>query len=99
MISNKSQHSISFKAIGEDNRLNILTLLASGEKCVCKIYEKLCLPQNLVSHHLGILRNAGLIISRKDGKWVYYSLNKKKFTELSIFFSAILETKELKAHC
>ena len=68
-------YSNLFKAIGEDHRLNIISQLASGEKCVCKIYEKLGLPQNLTSHHLSVLRKSGLIKGRKEGKWVYYNEN------------------------
>jgi len=63
------------KALGNPVRLNILHFLVSGEKCVCKIFAQLQLPQNLVSHHLGILRKNRLITCRKDGKWVLYSLN------------------------
>lgn len=70
------------KALSDNTRVDIVLILATGEKCVCEIFKHLKLPQNLVSHHLGILRTNKLITSRKDGKWVYYSLNRKKIKEL-----------------
>ena len=92
-------YSHLFKAIGEVNRLNIIRQLASGEKCVCKIYEKLGLSQNLTSHHLSILRKNGLITARKEGKWVYYSLNQDKIEELKRALEMILLTKKGKSKC
>jgi len=82
-----------FCALGNDNRFSIVSYLASGEKCVCNIFKKLNLPQNLTSHHLGILRENKIISDRKDGKWVYYSLNKKTLTELKKTLEKILQTK------
>ena len=64
------------KLMSEPNRLKIFSLLTAGEHCVCDIETAMGLPQNLVSHHLGVLREAGLIRARRDGRWVYYSINK-----------------------
>jgi len=64
------------QVIAEDNRLKILCLLKKGEKCVCEIWQFLNLPQNLASHHLKVLKNFGLLNSRKDGLKIYYSLSK-----------------------
>ena len=60
------------KALSDNTRLDIVLFIASGDKCVCEIFEELKLPQNLVSHHLGIVRQNGLIINRREGKWIYY---------------------------
>ena len=65
------------KLMSEPNRLRIFWLLTAGERCVCDIESGVNLPQNLVSHHLGLLRDAGLIRARRDGRWVYYSVNKE----------------------
>ena len=62
--------------LSDGNRLRILCLLKDGERCVCEIWRNLALSQNLVSHHLKTLKNAGLLRSRKDGLRIYYSLNK-----------------------
>ncbi|MFA6993768.1 MAG: metalloregulator ArsR/SmtB family transcription factor [Patescibacteria group bacterium] len=65
------------KVLSNAKRLRIFLCLFSGEKCVCDIYQCLDLPQNLASHHLGILQRSRLIVGRRQGKWIYYSLNKK----------------------
>ncbi len=64
------------KLMSEPNRLKIFALLAGGERCVCEIEESVRLSQNLVSHHLGVLRDAGLIRARREGRWVYYSVDR-----------------------
>jgi len=65
------------KIIAEENRLKILCILRSGEKCVCDIWQCLKLPQNLVSHHLKVLKDLNLISSKKVGLKVFYKLNQK----------------------
>jgi ArsR family transcriptional regulator len=65
------------KKISEPNRLKILCLLKDGEKCVCDIWQCLKLPQNLVSHHLKVLKDLNLISSKKVGLKVFYKLNQK----------------------
>ncbi|WP_347274652.1 metalloregulator ArsR/SmtB family transcription factor [Candidatus Kuenenia sp.] len=81
------------KALSGDIRLNIISYLASGEKCVCHIYNYFKLSQNLVSHHLGILRESGLIKDRKEGKWVYYSLNERNIEKVTLFLQEIVQKK------
>lgn len=63
-----------FKAAADPCRLRILKLLKEGELCVCEIMTALSKPQSSTSHHLSILREAGLVKERKDGKWSYYRL-------------------------
>lgn len=63
-----------FKAASDPCRLRILKLLKEGELCVCEIMTALKKPQSTTSHHLSILREAGLIKERRDGKWSYYRL-------------------------
>jgi len=65
------------KIISEKNRLKILCLLKREEKCVCEIWQYLKLPQNLVSHHLKVLKGFGLISSREEGVKIFYKINKK----------------------
>ena len=77
------------KAISEENRLLILCLLKKGEMCVCEIWQYLDLPQNLVSHHLKVLKDFGLIKSRRESTKIIYSLNQKnskKFISLLSHF-------------
>ena len=63
-----------FKAAADPCRLRILKLLKKGELCVCEIMTALSKPQSSTSHHLSILREAGLVKERRDGKWSYYRL-------------------------
>jgi ArsR family transcriptional regulator len=64
----------TLKALADGTRLRILGLVASGELCVCKIYENLGLPQPKVSRHLAYLRRARLVETRKAGRWVHYRI-------------------------
>jgi ArsR family transcriptional regulator, arsenate/arsenite/antimonite-responsive transcriptional repressor len=63
------------KAISEENRLKILCIIQKESLCVCEIWRLLELPQNLVSHHLKILKDFGLVDTRKKGTKVFYSIN------------------------
>jgi ArsR family transcriptional regulator len=65
-----------FKALSDPTRLRCITLLMAHEElCVCELTHALALPQPKVSHHLGTLRKAGLVIDRKAGLWIYYRMN------------------------
>lgn len=66
----------SLKALADPTRLRLLGLLADGERCVCELYEPLGIAQNLASHHLRVLREAGLVTARRDSRWAYYSLER-----------------------
>ncbi|MFV0439135.1 MAG: ArsR/SmtB family transcription factor [Desulfopila sp.] len=63
-----------FKALADETRLRIVSLLMAGELCVCDVMEVLQLPQSTVSRHLAYLRNAGLVDDRRQGVWMYYRL-------------------------
>ena len=64
-----------FKALSEETRLRIIKLLEGGELCVCDIVAALDLIQPKISFHLNVLKKAGIIKDRKQGKWAHYSLN------------------------
>ena len=72
-----------FKALADNNRLKIIQLLSKESMCVCQIEEKLDIAQNLVSHHLSILKKAGIIDDCRCGKNNFYSLNKDLLKEVS----------------
>lgn len=61
-----------FGALSDENRVRLLYALRHGELCVCQLIELLGLSPSTVSKHLSILRDAGLLDSRKQGRWVYY---------------------------
>ena len=65
-----------FTALADPTRRRILALLqAEGECCVCVLYETLDLPQPKVSRHLGVLRAAGIVATRREGLWIHYRLH------------------------
>ena len=65
------------KALADENRVRVLLALQGGELCVCQITELFGLAASTISKHLSILYQAGLVDSRKDGRWMYYSLAAK----------------------
>ena len=75
MASEYKETAKIFKAFCDENRLQILELLRSGEKCACKLLDDLKISQSTLSHHMKILCDAGIVQGRKDGKWVHYSIN------------------------
>lgn len=66
--------SRSLKALCDVNRIRILEILVKGEFCVSELVEQLAIDQPKVSHHLAILRSAGIIRSRRDGRHINYSI-------------------------
>jgi ArsR family transcriptional regulator len=62
------------KALSDENRVRMLRALGDGELCVCQITELFGLAASTTSKHLSILYQAGLVDSRKEGRWIYYSL-------------------------
>ena len=64
-----------FKAFCDENRLMILEMLQSGEKCACVLLEKLEIVQSTLSHHMKILVESEIVCARKQGKWTYYSIS------------------------
>ena len=64
-----------FKAFCDENRIRILQMLQTGEKCGCKLLEELNVTQPTLSHHMKLLCDADIVQGRKDGKWVHYSIN------------------------
>lgn len=65
------------KVINDDNRISILEALKQKPLCVCEIFAILEKPQNLVSHHLKVLKDIGLINNKRDGVKIIYSRNEK----------------------
>ena len=64
-----------FKAFCDENRIRILKLLITGEKCACKLLEEIAITQPTLSHHMKILCDSGVVVGRKEGKWMHYSIS------------------------
>ncbi|MBU1038966.1 metalloregulator ArsR/SmtB family transcription factor [Patescibacteria group bacterium] len=94
ILTQISQTANFLKIIAEKNRLKILCSLQKGERCVCDIRQDLAIPQNLVSHHLKVLKQAGLINSQKKGLNMIYSINKKQLREFNLLLKHFLQKYE-----
>lgn len=82
------------KALAEPKRLAIVDLLMQGVQCNCELGNALCMPANLISHHLGVLRKAGLVVVERDAvdaRWVYYSINRDALVTLNRQFGAFFD--------
>ena len=75
MASEYTEIAKVFKAFCDENRLQILEMLRSGEKCACKLLDELHIGQSTLSHHMRILCDSGIVKGRKEGKWVHYSID------------------------
>lgn len=79
MESKYVEAALIFKALSDPNRLFILDMIKYEEKCACKLLEALNITQPTLSHHMKILCDAGLVNSRREGKWMHYSINDQIF--------------------
>ena len=86
-----------FTALADPTRLAILTLLRRRDQCVCHLVEALRLKQSIVSHHVGILRRAGLITSwphPTDRRWLYYTLDRSALEQIAGYLGWLLDERE-----
>lgn len=87
------------KALGEPNRLRILAELMKGDTCNAELNEKLGLAPNLLSHHLRVLSDTGLVTSRRDridGRWIYYSVDRQAAARWQHWFAAFLDPARIR---
>lgn len=81
-----------FRALGDETRLRLVALLAHGELCVCHFEEALGISQPKVSRHLAILRNAGVVETRRSGSWVHYRLARQTDAACEAQLQALVAT-------
>jgi ArsR family transcriptional regulator, arsenate/arsenite/antimonite-responsive transcriptional repressor len=78
-----------FHALSDETRLEVIELLRQGERCVCELTDTLDAAQSRLSFHLRVLKDAGIVRDRKDGRWVYYELDPEAFEEMETLLSAM----------
>ncbi len=83
-----------YKALSEEIRLRILKLLEHGELCVCDIVRALDMIQPKVSFHLGVLKEAGLLRDRRQGKWIHYRINDSDIFRRFVLLSTLERISE-----
>ncbi|MFW6069270.1 MAG: ArsR/SmtB family transcription factor [Chloroflexota bacterium] len=87
------------KALGEPNRLRIFSELMKGDTCNAELKDALGLAPNLLSHHLRVLSETGLITSRRDsidGRWIYYSVDRKAVARWQSWFNTLLDPARIR---
>ena len=89
----------TFKALADENRIHILKLLGTGEKCACKLLEELNISQPTLSHHMKILCDAGIVISRREGKWTYYGICCEGVKQTRALMQDLLNPEKIPAKC
>lgn len=85
------------QAMAHPKRLRILALLAEGEMCVCDITEGLGISQPLASHHLRVLKEAGLVQDRRDAQWVYYRLDVEALRRFHAAYARLVDPERIAA--
>ena len=81
-----------FHALSDETRLSILARLRFGERCVCDLTDALDAAQSRLSFHLKVLKDAGLVTDRRDGRWMYYTLNPETLGEIAEMVEALAST-------
>jgi ArsR family transcriptional regulator, arsenate/arsenite/antimonite-responsive transcriptional repressor len=78
-----------FHALSDETRLEIIQLLRKGERCVCELTDSLDAAQSRLSFHLRVLKDAGIVRDRKDGRWIHYELEPDVFEEIERLVSGM----------
>ena len=81
--------ALLFKAFGDENRIRILKLLGSEEKCACRLLAQMHISQPTLSHHMKILCDSGIVQGRKEGKWMHYRIRPEGLQEIRDFLQAL----------
>lgn len=85
METDHKRYAAIFKALGDETRVKIFTMLAGGELCACKILEEFQITQPTLSYHMKILCDCGLVSGRRDGIWMRYTIDQEAFDQLKGF--------------
>ena len=78
-----------FHALSDPTRLSILQRLRFGERCVCELTDSLEAAQSRLSFHLKVLKDAGLVTDRREGRWMYYTLKTEAFAEVGEYVESM----------
>jgi ArsR family transcriptional regulator, arsenate/arsenite/antimonite-responsive transcriptional repressor len=103
MVRSKLSHekvAMLFHALSDATRLELLERLKTGEQCVCDLTDVMRTGQSRLSFHLKVLKDAGLILDRREGRWMYYSINRETLDELEeVVMEMKQEAKSSSARC
>jgi ArsR family transcriptional regulator len=80
------------KALADPVRLRVIESLGGGERCVCELTAELGLAQSKLSFHLKVMRQAGLLHARQEGRWIYYRLRREALAALQVWLGDLSDT-------
>jgi ArsR family transcriptional regulator, arsenate/arsenite/antimonite-responsive transcriptional repressor len=83
-----------FHALSDETRLSILEMLRGGERCVCELQDELDAAQSRLSFHLRVLKDAGLVSDRREGRWSYYTIVSEAVAEVHDLVVAMQPKKQ-----
>lgn len=84
-----------FKAFCDENRLQILQLLREGERCACSILDEMQITQPTLSHHMKILCDSGVVVGRKEGKWMHYSISEDGLENVMNYLNEFMKNTKM----
>lgn len=85
----RKQIAAMFKALGDENRIQIIELLIGGEKCACNLLDEIKITQPTLSHHMKILCDAGVVECWKEGKWTHYKIAEEGIASLMAYLEKL----------
>ena len=88
-----------FHALADEKRLAVLARLMGGERCVCELADEAGIGQSLLSFHLRVLKDAGLVQVRRVGRWGFYSVNTQAVSQLQEFLGSLGTATEKQTRC
>jgi len=89
-LASRTARSVElFHALSDETRVEIVEMLGLGERCVCDLTDALDAAQSRLSFHLKVLKDAGIVRDRKDGRWVHYELDREAFEEIETLVAAM----------
>ena len=88
-----------FKALSDENRIQILKQLRTGEKCGCELLEELRISQPTLSHHMKILCDCQIVKSRREGKWMYYTIDCDGIKVVRTLMQSLLLPEHIPVDC
>jgi ArsR family transcriptional regulator len=89
----------AFQALADEKRVAILGRLVEGERCVCELADEAGVGQSLLSFHIRVLKDAGLVNVRRVGRWGFYSVNTETVSRLQGFLGKLGKAEDSKSRC
>ena len=89
--------ALLFHALSDSTRLELLERLKTGEQCVCELTDIMRTGQSRLSFHLKVLKDAGLLSDRREGRWMYYAIDRELLDDLEAYVSELKKTSKANA--